>query len=99
MACVSRKTVALAFLARCAVCYNLKLWNRPLEGHLRPVFPRIEKASQEVLLLEACNPRVCECVLALVFLLFLRSLLLGCHEVFPSVDVFPLQGFLISRGP
>ena len=39
MACVSRKTVALAFLARCAVCYNLKLWNRPLEGHLRLVFP------------------------------------------------------------
>ena len=64
-----------------------------------PCFPAVKKASQEVLLLEARNPRVCECVLALVFLLFLRSLFLGCHEVFPSVDVFPLQGFLISRGP
>ena len=33
----------------------------------------------------------------LVFLFFLRSLLLGCHEVFPSVDVLPLQGFECRR--
>jgi len=57
----------------------------------------IKKASQEVLLLKGFleflrTERGIVRAKRLVFLFLLRSLLLGCHEVFSSVNFFPLQG-------
>ena len=57
----------------------------------------MEKASREVLLLRGPKTLGLRVGSRLVFLFLLRSLLLGCHEVFPSVDVLPLQGFECRR--
>jgi len=59
------------------------------------------KASREVMLLGGfSNPLgLCEVRLAgrLVFLFLLRSLLLGCHEVFSSVNCFPCKVSSVGR--